>query len=742
MPRKTCDRLSILLAVLVALFGLPVLAGTAQWEGTTHLDASRLYETGQLANVMRASDGKGIILNDHVLFENDGPGAGYSEKGPHTESLHAGVRIRKTFDLCSPAAMAAHVVLYMPAQDADHPAPYHLLLNGHRVEGIPRPWHEGIWHWVPVPIEHLVQDANTVDLVCDAPPGKGYDILFAREDEYERGGGAWSYQGHTALLTSGLLAIPKDPASAGIERITVGATSAKSLDGGKTWLRGKLGPANDVTGEYAIRLAMKRYHEAGTLISAPIDLWAGIEGHEHIVPQCRVTALRLLGEGGTPTGTRLEWAYRVADTKDIQDASWSPFNVLSEDARLDASIGDTTQRYVQVRVRLMTAAPLATPTLRSLSVTRSLEYSAPPPNTFYVRGVENPEIRYASYRFQFESATEPQLAALRQRLGLDEMLADTHGDFERINRLRHAVSQLWYHTLPLPEYPEWNALDILDRNERLGSGGMCMQFTTVFMQALQSIGYHARHVNLFNHEAPEVYVDELGKWVLVDPESLFDSYEFNTETGEPLNALEQHRHFLKRYGFTAANPIPWMSPEPWCNWPRSGVPEKPQALAISTHTGSINHPDPLRRPPQHGLAGFLRIIPRNNFLSQPTPRPLSNGSTFWPWSGYLCWYDDATPRKRQYALHTDREADFYPTLNRVAFTATHTGRPGTIDIRMHTQTPNFEAYEINIDARGWTDSPPNFVWTLRLSALNKLEMRIRNTHGVQGKPSSMSVLWH
>ena len=251
--------------------------------------------------------------------------------------------------------------------------------------------------------------------------------------------------------------------------------------------------------------------------------------------------------------------------------------------------------------------------------------------------------RYGSFRFSYEDPRHPALAVLRGRLKLDDLLEGARGDFERINRVRHHVSSLWRHSLPEPDYPAWNALDVLDRNERLGSGGMCMQFSLTFIQALQALGYHARHVNLFAHETVEVYVDELGKWVCVDPESLFDAYEYHTGTGLPLHALEQHDYFLRRYGFSAATPIDWLRTSAWA-WPDPKLQGEPQPLAYSTLSGAL-HNRAKPPPPLHRLAGFVRIIPRNDFLSRPTPRPLNQGlRCHWPWNGYLNWYDAATPR--------------------------------------------------------------------------------------------------
>ncbi|MBX7255524.1 MAG: transglutaminase-like domain-containing protein [Candidatus Hydrogenedentes bacterium] len=713
---------------------------------TDEIHAASKYDNAQSLDVMRSEEDRGVVLSDLALIENDAPGAGLSEKGSYLEPIHAGVWARKTFLLDDPRALAAHVVLYMEPRTPGKSAPYHLLVNGHRVEGIPVPWHEGVWHWVPVPVDYLVQGENTIVIVCDASPEEGYNLMFARADEYDRGGGPYVCGGNTSRIASRQLVIDPDHLPEGVERIEVGRTSAKSTDGGHTWSDGLLGPGGDVSGEYTIRLSLQRYRTEGALLMPPIDLWNSLDQPEAILPPCRIDALRLMARGATPENTRIEVAARFADSPEPADASSPDFRVLGTLApgqqwKLDELAPDS-RRYMQVRARLLSASPLVTPVFTGIQLQRRILRAAVPRDTFYVRDAENPRISYSSYWHAFERADLPELKALRERLDLDNVIEGAATDFERINRVRHHVSQLWFHKLPYPEYPEWNAHAVLDRNEKYGWGGMCMQFVVVFMQAMQSLGYQARHVNLFNHESVEVYVDELGKWVLVDPESVFDSYEFDTRSGEPLNAVEQHRYFLKRYGFSSVRPIPWMSPEPWCNWPTQSVFEWPQPLEISTSTGWINDPDPVKRPPQHNLAGFVRVIPRNDFLTHPTPRPLNNGSTFWPWNGYVCWYDKATPRQLQYAMHSDRVADFYPTLNRVAFSAVHGETLGDVKIDMTTQTPNFVGYEVNIDDGGWKESPSSFTWTLWRNAINRLEMRVRNKMGVRGKPSSLVVFWH
>src|SRR5690606_29366328 len=155
-------------------------------------------------------------------------------------------------------------------EDRADTRPYVVLVNGHRVEGIPVPWHEGIWHWVPVPVDYLLEGPNEFIVVCDAPAGKGYDLLFARADEYAMGGGPYTYDGNTAMISAGFVEVPDGALPDDFDRIDVGKTSMRSTDGGVTWTTGMLGGEKDVPGEYTMRLHLERYHSDGLLVTRPL----------------------------------------------------------------------------------------------------------------------------------------------------------------------------------------------------------------------------------------------------------------------------------------------------------------------------------------------------------------------------------------------------------------------------------------------------------------------------------------
>ncbi len=730
------------LFILTVIHALAATRIVALSDTMTSIEA---YTSGFARGVMRSPDATGVIIENMELIEDDSPGAGSSEKGTFLEEIFKGTVARKAFNLDDPRAFEARAVLYMIPKNRVRAkqAPYFLTVNGTRIPGAPIPVHEeGVWHWTSFPIGLLKKGENTVTVSCDAPRGEGYDLLMARADEYEKGGGFVRSGENMSLFDPGELILVRDEGSGNSRFLSIGKNSSKSTDGGKTWKRMKLGVTNDVLGEYVIRLSLTRHRPSGRLDSPRIDLWSGIPGMGIVTPPCTVQEAAFSFEADTPAGTSVTWQVRSSDSPDIFDGSWGPFVTVGRGPRAEAVMSLPAKRFCQWRALLDTDNPLRTPIIGNVILRRSVSFEEPSRRVFVIRA-DTVRHRYSSFDFSYERSDEPKLAILRARLGLDSLLTGTTGDFERINRVRHHVSTLWHHRSPFPEYPEWNALDILDRRDRTGYGGMCVQFSQVFIQSLLSLGYQARFVMEFCHEIAEVYVDELGKWVLVDPESVFDSYEYDTRTGLPLNCLEQHRWFLSEYAFNPKHPIDWMTPTPWAYYTGAPSPPGPRPpLDFSTFTGWINDPANPDYPPRHRLAGFFRLRLRNNWFSQPYPRPLSQGMEYWPWNGFLTWYDDSTPRICQYSLHSDREADFYPTLNRVEYFLTGTSRENELAVRMITFTPNFDRFEIDMDGAGWRESPATFIWKLRPGARNTLDMRVRNLSGRSGKVSTVEAMYH
>ena len=139
----------------------------------TPMKAMTAYEDGFAYDVMRAPD-NAIMLNDLEVIENDGAGAGYSEKGTFYEEIYRGVRAKKVLRLDDPRAQAAHVVLYLEPLQPDlpkQPLPY-IIVNGLRIEGHVVPSWQGAWQYIPVPV-HVLRKGARQGRVAEPAPCRG-----------------------------------------------------------------------------------------------------------------------------------------------------------------------------------------------------------------------------------------------------------------------------------------------------------------------------------------------------------------------------------------------------------------------------------------------------------------------------------------------------------------------------------------------------------------------------------------
>src|SRR5579863_10541974 len=98
--------------------------------------------------------------------------------------------------------------------------------------------------------------------------------------------------------------------------------------------------------------------------------------------------------------------------------------------------------------------------------------------------------------FIFEDPQHPQLQKLREEEKIDAIVRPYQTDLEKILALAKWTSQLFPGTSPFPHYPPWNAREILRRIRSHETGGFCAQYTIIFGQACQSLGYQVRYVDL------------------------------------------------------------------------------------------------------------------------------------------------------------------------------------------------------------------------------------------------------
>jgi len=700
---------------------------TAKWE----FDAETLYDTGFM-HMLRKLPGGGVGLFDYEVVENDSPGAGVSEKGVCTDYIWGRIRGRKILTMEDPRARKAWLFVFSH-RTGKYPLQFdingrHSQLDNKRRKGYER------FRWVEFPAEWLKKGKNVVDFYCPeaASPEEGWEIWLARADEFEAGGGD-----------------PKD----------VGKTSYKSFDDGRSWKQSPFGPATGpgavIDGftlggsrgggespaegkeraEYSVRISLRRHVRTGWLESPVIDLWERNPG-DFFARMRTIKKLRIALRADVPDGAGVRYYLRRGVKPGPYSEGWEEYEPLGGGGTVDVEIDGArvNRRYIQLRAVLTTGNPLVTPVLRSARIEADFEEVFPVPRhrNIYVVEADNPPVRYPSVRWEWEKWDRPEFGELRRRENLDRVIAGSRTSFEAQVRLLDHAAKRWRWTPPLPEYPGWDALSILDRVNKAGGGGMCIQFNNLLAGMCMAYGWQARLVNIDGHEVCEVWNDDYAKWIYLDASGV-NHYQCDARTGEPLNMLDLHRIYLDYfYGDRAMD---W---EKDPRLPSRAVEEREDKPPIVR--GSLTYHD-LKSGRYTGFmqARIIRMVPRNNWYEKPYPRPLSHGNgSHWPWNGYVCWYDERTPPRIQYSWYTDRPRDLWPDLNTVHIRAAQGYGNDRLYLQFETYTPNFDRFEVSTDGGEWEPAGDQYVWLL-VPGLNTLRVRAVSKAGVRGRPSSVTL---
>ena len=683
---------------------------TTRWGG----DAGMIYDTGFM-NMLMKHPGGGVCLFNMELVGNDAPGAGFSEKGVSSDMIWGSVRARKILNLDDPRAESAWLVIYPTDQTGSYPLRF--TVNGHesRIDPV-KTKKDTEWYTLgQFPPDWLKKGKNVIELFCpEAQTEKdGWDIYIARADEFQEGGG---------------------------DAVDVGKTSFKSVNGGSvrtTWKESPFGPLGQTRAEYSVRLSLDRYLKTGWLASPVIDLWKG-DSQEIIVPQREIQKMNLAVRSEAPEGTKIEYFFRRGLSPDPFAKDWGPYEFVGEGPELNFETGgaDLNRRYVQFRVVLSTDNPLVSPVVKSVQVTAELFQRVPRYRNIVVVESDNPPIKYSSLDWEWEPWNRPEFQELRERENLDEVIAGSRTQFDAQVKLLDYVTRRWRHDSPFPEFPGWDALSILNRIESAGGGGYCLTFNNALGGLCTAYGWQARFINVIGHEVVEVWNDEFGKWIFLDAD-YENNYNYDPETAEPLSMLELHNLFLDYY--FPDRPIRWLEDEIiWMN----AIEGKPVPVRRGSLTWQKNTTlERIGTPTGFCNAGFLRMIPRNNWFEKPYPRPLTHGNGNYcpyPWGGYIDWYDSRTPPKRNHSWYTDRSRDMWPDLNKVHVDMTQGFGNDRLFLRFETYTPNFSHFEVDVDDTGWKKVGERWTWLLE-SGRNTLRVRAVSKFGVKGKPSEFVV---
>jgi hypothetical protein len=179
-----------------------------------------------------------------------------------------------------------------------------------------------------------------------------------------------------------------------------------------------------------------------------------------------------------------------------------------------------------------------------------------------------------SYSFQHSTPSDPYLINLRTEYRLNEVVAGTKSDYEKVRLISKWVRSRWQHNgNNEPQKPD--PISILQE----AAGGKqfrCVEYSIVLSGALNSLGIPARVTGLMmqdaetresgaGHVVAEAFLADLQKWIMVDGQ--WDVIP--VLNGKPLNAVELQLALaeatpgLTVYSFSGTQPqeyFKWITP--------------------------------------------------------------------------------------------------------------------------------------------------------------------------------------
>lgn len=678
------------------------------------LDAETMYaEAEGAAGLWKGEAEEEIHLFRGEVVESDSPGSGRSDE-PGIEpfvQLGGDTVFRKLLHVDDPACDAAQIA-FIAIEGAENSATLSFTVNGRQVlrppsrEATPEAeqyWQSwSRWYYLDIPADALRQGENELKVwALDGSPG--WQLMVADYRDFHKG--------------------MEDP-------VTLPQATTRSDDGGRTWAEER--------GELVLRLALDRFRRCGELLSPVLD--AAGEGQAAVRGCHRVASLRVTWESETPSGTELGLACRSGSCPSPDAGDWSDW----QSCESGQPVADLRGRYLQWRAQFRTADPRSTPSLRRVGVEADVALGPEPP--LRVASAHNPRILRSSWDMPHENPRCRLLTQLRRECELDAVVAGAQTEFDAVQRL-----QRWAYHIPLgscSHFP-WNALSWIqvergpdceirmNEYDQRRRDRMCLYPNVVLVAALQSFGIPARHLNFHSegmtgHEIAEAWSNDFGKWIHLDATRNY--YWYDRKTLVPLDTEEIHRVLVDRLERVERWDRPYLY--------NQDLEALVADLPIAFWDGDYQHSN---ADGDHG-ALFLfrsfchfRIVPRFDVFSRSRPLPVSQGTEVWSWDGYLNWAEDRVPPLPHMSQHTNRRADFYPTLNQTRLTVESTGDHITFLVHLETETPDFAAYEARVDRGHWRETAAPLEWSLH-GGMNTLEVRSRNGSGWTGVVSSVSIV--
>ena len=439
--------------------------------------------------------------------------------------------------------------------------------------------------------------------------------------------------------------------------------------------------------------------------TGPIKVWVASDAE----PSGRVVVRARTGESYVP-----------------DEKNWSEWQLLPEKG---GTLESPRGRYLQIALELSSTDPLQSPRLRAVRIEAAPV--GPDEWTGRLRVIEehNEKIVRTSIPFEYEPLDHPRLKQLRQAYRLDEVARGATNELDLMLRLAQWACNAWDWPNHITEqYPPWDALEILKPyKDGKPTGGFCLQFNLIFLQACESFGFPGRVISISQgprqqkcpgggHEIVELWSNDWKKWVYVDGALAW--YIVDDKTGTPLSIRELRQRQLPTLRGDPIDPV--------------RVIDAPRTRNKQFLWKGLGGPEPLNWYLE------LRMIPRSNFLQEQSPLPLNQGTEEWTWTGHHVWTDADAPAGLVFGRRVSKRADFDWTLNQAHYVLNAATTPGVFRVHLDTETPSFDGYLAEIDGGEKKSVASSFEWNLHPGS-NSLRVRPRNVTGREGIASWIVV---
>ncbi|MBN2290252.1 MAG: transglutaminase domain-containing protein [Candidatus Glassbacteria bacterium] len=445
-----------------------------------------------------------------------------------------------------------------------------------------------------------------------------------------------------------------------------------------------------------------------------------------------------------PQGTRVELSASFGNRYFSEEgwSEWLPLEGLSH------SFSRPPGRYVRVRLVLSSGDPEVSPQVESLRLTAAYPFADRPEHgSLELALYDNQDIVLSPVTFEYERPDQPVIRDFVLRNGLAGVVAACETELDTLSAVNHWVARVRntrHGNFANRDYP-WDLGLIVSCDEagKPSIEGHCMSYSIALISALTGLGFHARHwadqgFRFADHEVVEVWSDSFRKWIYLDPS--LDHYYTGKDTGEPLSLLELHRVFVDTFfrdGETIRLPM---------DTQRERVKEiggRNVPLVYVSGGYAYGKPNPdYDWGWYHGYlaAGFLRLTTRNNFHSRPEPRFPYFGQGVQDFDRFLSWSDEKTPVAEKITRYSDRQRDFYWTLNQAGIKAS-LGQGNRLELEFGHSQPFFKRFLVSVDSAGLSGSGDGFGWDLHPGE-NKLTVLPESEWGRRGIPSRLEVVLH